>query len=373
MFDGAPHPSGGRRHVLVGANVGGMQLVKSLHGDAGTGDVPDWRYDESIAWAEEFIETSATLDVAFPDAVDLGDGLASLPVTVTNQTGHKLPTGYSEGRVMWLEVTARYQGTLVWSSGLFDSETGTIEDDAQVRRYEAIAERWSDGASLHLLLNDHWLVDSRIPPKGLIADVETDPVGDRYELLPDNTWPNFDAITYAFDPAAIDDLTPGQADTLELEVRLLYWLNTPSYLEFLAEENQTNDAGTHVVTAFDAIGGSVPVVLTEASASVPLTGLLGESDTGETDIDSGDSGSGDTGTESGEDEVGETGPGLDEGGESGCSCTTEDVPGRPLLGWVGLMILLAPLRRERCATGREGVSGRLRRPEGGQPNGLLPK
>jgi MYXO-CTERM domain-containing protein len=355
MFAGAPHETGGRRHVLVGANVGGMQLMKSLYGDAGEGDVPDWRYDESIAWAEEFVQTAATLEVEFPDSVDLAVGLDDLPVTVTNETGHKLPTGYSEGRVMWLEVTARYQDTLVWSSGLWDSRAGTIEDDLQVRRYEAIAERWSDGASLHLLLNDHWVVDNRIPPKGLTANPETDPVGDRYAPLPDDTWPNFDVVSYVFAPTQIEDATPGEADTLELEVRLLYWLNTPNYLEFLAEENQTNDAGTHVVDAFEAIGGSVPIVLAEASASVPLTGLLGGEETGEGDSDTGETetsgdGDGDTGTESADDEIGdigETGPGLDEGAESGCSCSTDGAPGRPLAGLLGLWVLLLPLRRRK--------------------------
>ncbi len=346
MFAGAPHASGGRRHVLVGANVGGMQVAKSLFGDAGTNEVPDWRFDESIAWAQEFVQTAATLEVEFPAAVDLGEGLLSLPVTITNQTGHKLPTGYSEGRVMWIEVSARYQGELVWSSGLWDGQAGTIAEDAQVRRYEAIAERWSDGASLHLLLNDHWLVDSRIPPKGLGLDPETDPIGDRYVLQPDDTWPNFDAISYAFEPAALDDLTPGQPDTLELEVRLLYWLNTPSYLDFLVETNQTNDAGTRVAEAFDAIGGSLPVVLAEASASVPLTGLLGAQDSGE----STETGAETTGGSeiTGADEIGETtGPGIgDSGGQAGCSCTTDPEPNRALAGWVALLMLV-PLRRRR--------------------------
>lgn len=353
MFAGAPHPSGGRRHVLVGANVGGMQLVKSLYGDAGTNEVPDWRFDESIAWAEDFVQTAASLDVEFPDAVDLELGLASLPVTVTNETGHKLPTGYSEGRVMWIEVSARYQGALVWSSGRWDGDAETIEDDAQVRRYEAIAERWSDGTSLHLLLNDHWVVDNRIPPKGLVAGLDTDPVGDRYVLQPDDTWPNVDAISYAFEPAVIEDLTPGQADTLELEVRLLYWLNTSSYLEFLAEQNQVNDAGTHVVDAFDAIGGSVPVVLAEASASVPLTGLLGQegdtgTDTTETGIAESDTAESDTTesetSEAGTDEVGETDPGVDGGGEAGCSCSAGDSPERAV-GGLALLLVLLPLRR----------------------------
>ncbi len=345
MFAGPPHPSGGRRHVLVGANVGGMQVAKSLFGDAGTAEVPDWRYDESIAWAEEFSQSAATLDVVFPDAVDLGEGLPELAVTVTNETGHKLPTGYSEGRVMWVEVRASYEGQLVWSSGSWDGQSGIIEDDPQVRRYEAIAERWSDGTSLHLLLNDHWRVDSRIPPKGLVADLETDPVGDRYALSPDDTWPNFDAFSYAFEPMALDDQTLGQADFLQIDVRLLYWINTPSYLEFLVDENQTNDAGTKVADAFDAIAGSVPLVLAEASASVPLTGLIGGETESGGETSSGSDTSGETlGT--GEDEVGESGAGIEGGGDSGCSCSSssEDRPARPFAA-LGLLLLALPLRR----------------------------
>lgn len=348
MFAGAPHESGGRRHVLVGANVGAMAVNQLLYGDAGSGEVEDWRYDESIGWAQEFAATAATLDVEFPDAVDLAAGLPSLPVRVTNETGHKLPTGYAEGRVMWIEVVARYQGEVVWSSGRYDADMHTIEDDAQVRRYEAIAERWADGTQLHILLNDHWVVDNRIPPKGLVANLDTDPVGDRYVLQPDSTWPHFDEVDYAFAPTELVDATPGEADELELSVRLMYWINTPDYLEFLADENQTNDAGTHVVDAFAQVGGSVPLVLAEASAIVPLSGLdePGETDTtdsggGESEGGSGESGSGES-SSGGADEV-EGDAGIDDAQGCGCASAPAGPGGFGLLG----LTLLGLVRRRR--------------------------
>jgi MYXO-CTERM domain-containing protein len=352
MFAGAPHESGGRRHVLVGANVGAMAVNQLLYGDAGTGEVEDWRYDESIGWAQELAGTAATLDVEFPDAVDLAAGLPSLAVRVTNETGHKLPTGYAEGRVMWLEVVARYQGEVVWSSGRYDPDAQTIEDDAQVRRYEAIAERWADGTQLHILLNDHWVVDNRIPPKGLVANLDTDPVGDRYVLQPDSTWPHFDEVDYAFAPTQLLDATPGEADELELSVRLMYWINTPEYLDFLADENQTNDAGTHVVDAFAQVGGSVPLVLAEASTVVPLSGLSepGETDTtSETSSEGGSESAGTTtdGSSGGADEVEGGEAGIDDATQ-GCACTASP-RGRAHHGALGLLglALLGLVRRRR--------------------------
>ena len=42
----------------------------------------------------------------------------ALAIKVTNLTGHKLPTGYSEGRRMWLNVQVRdANGGLVFESG----------------------------------------------------------------------------------------------------------------------------------------------------------------------------------------------------------------------------------------------------------------
>lgn len=334
---GLTHATGGRYHDLVGANRFMLEVLAAQYGGMGMGmgmGVDEGFYEHTMERLDAFVQTAATLEVEFPDAVDLAQGIGSLPVTVTNETGHKLPSGYSEGRVMWIEVVASYAGEVVYSSGRWDA--GTIEDDAQVRRYEARAEDYDDGATFHLLRNNHWVLDTRLPPRGLVPDVETDPVGDRY-ALDGGTWPHRDAVDYAFAPAEITDQTPGEADELTIRVRLLYLINTAEYVDFLAEENGTNAAGTDVQAMFDELGGAYPVVLASEEVTVPLSGL-DEPDPSET----GSTGSG-ASTESG---TGEAGAG-DGGDGGGCGCTAPG-PRRP--GWAawGLLPALALVRRRRA-------------------------
>jgi MYXO-CTERM domain-containing protein len=329
--EGKVHATGVRRHDLVGANRFMTEVIMSIYGDAGTGDVYDGFYEHSLERMDEFIQTAATLDVDFPGAVDLADGFA-LPVTVTNETGHKLPSGYSEGRVMWVEVTASYGDEQLWSSGYWDGQQ--IEDDGQVRRYEAIAEDYDDGATFHLLRNNHWVSDTRIPPRGLSENIDTDPVGDRYTAQA-GTWPNTDAVDYAFGMAQAEDQTPADTedDELTIRVRLMYLINTPEYVDFLAEENVTNDAGTKVQQTFDDLGGAQPVVLAMAEATVPLSGL-DLPDPSDTSTDGADTDSGDdaeTGGATGSD---------DGGGGCGCTSTTKRDPTGPLsLLAIGLLAL----------------------------------
>lgn len=267
------HATGGRRHDLAGANRRMVEILKSLYGDAGSGDIDDAYFDIALANIDASLASAATLEVTAPDAVDLAAGIPSWTVKVTNNTGHKLPTGYSEGRVMWLEVTASYMGQVVYGSGRWLAGQG-LEGDPQQRTYEAVAVQQRSGQTFHLLLNDYWQVDTRIPPRGLQASIETDPVGDRYTLLPDETWPHWDEATYTFAPAEVVDLTPGEDDTLDLRVRLLYVINTPAYLEFLAAENVSNTAGADAQALFPAEPD--PLVLAEWTASVPATNLVDE-------------------------------------------------------------------------------------------------
>jgi MYXO-CTERM domain-containing protein len=338
---------GARRHLMLGANA---QVLRIIADNVGSAD--EDAIDVAVALFDEFLAGAATLEVEFPDAVDLGVGLDAMAVRVTNQTGHKLPTGYSEGRIMWLEVTATYAGERVWSSGEWDG--AQIEADAQLRSYEGVAERWSDGARNHLLLNDHWVVDTRIPAKGATQNLETDPVGDRYALLPDNTWPNYDDHSYAFAPAAVIDQTPELADDdqLELSVRLLYLINQQSYLDQLRDDNVVNDAGQAVWDMYLEDGGPQPMVLATAAVTVPLTGLElpdpGDGDPGDGDGDGdpgdGDPGDGDGDGETGDETAGETVGGSEDGG--GCSCSTKKHQREPgVLVLMGLVVLVVRRRR----------------------------
>lgn len=358
------HPTGGSRHDFNGANRFMVELLKREYGSQGENEVPDTYFDINLERMDEFLLTAATLEMTTPEVYDVAEGFSGLEVTVTNNTGHKLPSGYSEGRIMWVEVVGRYGDDVLFSSGAWNPTDG-IQEDEQLRAYEGVAEDFSDGQQFRLLRNNHWLYDTRIPPLGATPDIETDPVGDRYALLPDGTWPNYDVTSYAF--AGMDgvpDATPEDEadDVLELTVRLRYLINTPEYIGFL--EANGGDAGVHVAGLFDEVGGSVPSTLAEQVVQIPLEGLTrpgdGSSSTSSDDSTGPSSGTGPgststtadpattapdptTATEATADES-SSGANQSGGGDEGCGCTSDGDGNR---NGLFLLIPLLLLRRRR--------------------------
>lgn len=356
------HAEGGRRHDLVGANRFMLELLRQEYGDNGTRELFDFYFDLAIERTDALLATAATVEIAGPASVDLVEGLTDLTVTVTNNSGHKLPSGYSEGRVMWLEVQARYGEETIWSSGAFEPGVGPTQD-AQLRTYQGIAEELASGTSLHLLLNDHWVQDTRIPPLGLRADLQTDPVGDRYVVRGDGTWPNFDVAPYSFEGAPdVVDATPDDAsdDALTVHARLWYLINTPAYVQFLADENTTNEAGSDVAMLFDTAGGAPPMMLAEATLAIPIVGFGAQpGSSSDTTAASGpgldstgpeQTGSGRTdSTEGADTTTSSSGTGTDGGGtdDDGGSCACTATPRRPQAWWLLLPLVVGPLRSRR--------------------------
>ena len=82
-----------------------------------------------IGRATEMLQNAATLSAAYAGGY--------LRVTVTNQCGHKLPTGYPEGRRIWLNVRFfdEWDG-LLSESGAYDTETGVLTRDLGAKIYE---------------------------------------------------------------------------------------------------------------------------------------------------------------------------------------------------------------------------------------------
>lgn len=348
------HETGGRRHDLVGAN---RFMIELLSEDATV--LEGIGFDHTLAVIDDFVRTAATVEIEAPPSVDLGQGLRGLSVTVTNETGHKLPTGYSEGRVMWIELVARHEGEVLWSSGVWDQAAGAMQDDPQLRTYRGVAEAYATGESLHLLRNDHWIEDTRIPPRGLMPDLETDPVGGRYAVQDDGSWPNFDVAPYTFE--GVSRLADVDAGELEISARLLYLINTPAYVEFLAAANQTNDAGNDVAMLFEAAGGATPMVVAEATLTVPIEPLVGGSTTGGSTGEGGTAADDSTGvstdptdpsagpsTSMGTEDGSSSSAAVDEdGGGEGCGCTS-GTSGRAGAGWL-LALFIWLRRRRRCA------------------------
>jgi hypothetical protein len=172
-------------------------------------------------------------------------GTLALSVRVTNLSGHKLPTGYSEGRRMWLDVQVRdAANALVAESGAYDAASGVLTADPQARIYEVLQGIWNgtacavadgaDRALFHFVLNDCIAKDNRIPPLGFSggADLETQPVLANYGS--GARLNNYDDAPYSF------ALPAGTSLPVSVSATLYYQTASKPYVEFLRDEAIAN-------------------------------------------------------------------------------------------------------------------------------------
>jgi len=136
-------------HAFVGGNTWIPGIVKGEFGagldQSGTNRTQSLQ--QTIDWARQFLTTAAALDTtiqSYTPPTPTVDGAMALSVKVTNLTGHKLPTGYSEGRRMWLNVQVHdANGGLVFESAPYDATTAVLTEDAQAHVYEVQQGIWN--------------------------------------------------------------------------------------------------------------------------------------------------------------------------------------------------------------------------------------
>jgi len=214
--------------------------------------------------AMELLKTAATLELTSPEP-----GKAVL--RVTNLTGHKLPSGYPEGRRMWINVTfLDASDALLQEIGqygpkkdtLLDEEitAPTLLDPEHTRVYECLpamseaqAARYGKqpGKSFHFVLNDIIAKDNRIPPKGFTNSAFkahlSGPVDAEY------------ADGQHWDEMPLE-LPSGCRKTV---VKLMYQSASWEYIKFLVDENKTDDWGKRLYEAWKQTGQCAPVVIAE--------------------------------------------------------------------------------------------------------------
>jgi hypothetical protein len=192
-----------------------------------------------------------------------------LTVRVTNETAHKLPSGYPEGRRVWIRVRAvDAAGQPVFESGAYDFGTAELAHDEQLKIYEihpgvspglAAAVSFPAGPSFHFVLSDTVYTDDRIPPRGYtyagFQAVQSPPVGYDY---PDGQY--WDDTEY---------FLPVEAETAY--VTLYYQSTSKEYVEFLRDANQTNSAGQDLYNAWVAQGKCPPEVIAQVTIPVDVT------------------------------------------------------------------------------------------------------
>ena len=243
------------------------------------------------------ITRSATVTITVPGTATPGAPLA-VQVKVTNQTGHKLPTGYPEGRRMWLHVTARDgTNTPFWESGAYDPATGVLTADAAVKIYRADQGIWNRNGTnacdhtdalqnpiFHFAANNCIALDNRIPPLGFRGgtDLEVRPVGYVYpETAPGSgVLVNYDVTSYSI------PVPEGAVSPITVQAELRYQTTSKEYVEFQRDQalalgfpndciarvgglpNQTRGELLHGM--WTSYGRSAPVTMGSAAGSATI-------------------------------------------------------------------------------------------------------
>jgi Cytochrome c554 and c-prime len=252
---GAPTRPNQRRHEFVGANEWGLAMLKA----AFPGERDD-EYDTLRARTREYLRTAARLEVTSTPTGAAGSTV-SLPVRVTNLSGHKLPTGYEDARLMWIQVQV---GSRVVSGAYTNDE---LVEDAQARIYRFQAGHFEAGRvtrSDFIARHNTVLEDTRIPPLGMRPDTRTAPVGRDYAGGPDGALRNFDETSFSVQLPT----TPGP---VPVTVRLMYQSTTKHYVETIAAANRTDGRGRALTAAWNASGRAAPFAMAEVTVMVNVT------------------------------------------------------------------------------------------------------
>ena len=253
-YSGVPFRQDVPLHDMTGGSTWIGSLIAALH--------PDKVDHEAVEAAEERAE------YMLQNAADLSveRQIGNLVVRVTNQTGHKLPTGYPEGRRVWVNVKFYdSSNTLISESGAYDPSTGVLSHDPEAKIYEVHPgidnnitglTGLPEGPSLHFVLNNKIFEDNRIPPRGfnnaVFAAFGGAPVGHSYA----------DGQYWDDTPYTVP------AGAKRAEVNLYYQSTSKEFIEFLRDENTTNSKGQEMYDLWNNNGKCPPTLMATADWQV---------------------------------------------------------------------------------------------------------
>ncbi len=194
--------------------------------------------------AKEQLRKAAALEHPRYDAAT-----GALSFRVVNQTGHKLISGYPEGRRMFLNIRMYSGDRLVHEVNPYDDEVGTLKgldvpsspplgpdehyEDALVYEVKQASSLTNEDHTFHMALATHRYKDNRIPPKGFRID-------EAPERLSEPAWEGqsaldyFTAEEYAGGYDDVELTVPAGAE--RVEIRLYYQTTSREYIEFLRDQ-----------------------------------------------------------------------------------------------------------------------------------------
>jgi hypothetical protein len=277
------------QHEFAGGNVWlptvFANVIAPTSTDMGNTGDPPWFFDlitrgsANAAYlytaqaATAMLQRAGTLSIVnAPASVASGANL-TFQAHVENNTGHKLPTGYPEGRRMWLQVIV-HDGTNApfFQSGAYDDATGVLTHDAQIKIYEVEMSKAGKTAppsppEFHFVGNQIVWKDNRIPPSGFDPAApnfqEMAPVGATYPVQPNGKLASWDDTSYTVP-------IPKSLQTgVKLTVRLVYQTASKEYVDFLRSANTTNGRGDDMTRIWENHGRGKYVVMAEQTLMLP--------------------------------------------------------------------------------------------------------
>ncbi|MBK8268157.1 MAG: hypothetical protein IPK83_07545 [Planctomycetes bacterium] len=241
----------------------------------------------NVAKNEEFHQLAADLEVSLDD--EHAPGEVRLKVRVVNQTGHKLPTGYIEGRRMFLTVEyfdcSDSEEPFVVFGG-YDKSTATL-DSASTKVYHAeigpdenvaALVNLSAAPSQHSAFGTKMYYDNRIPPRGFtnanFQAIQAAPVG--YTYADGQHWDD-----------TFFEIPSGAAGA---KVTLYYQQTSREYIEFLRDNNPNaqsdpTNRGALAYALWEQTGKSNPVLMAQVGGDGQPYDIFGVSMTGDTNCD----------------------------------------------------------------------------------------
>lgn len=220
------------KHHFVGGNAFMLSLMKENGAKLGLAATPA-AMDATLARTRESLRTrTATLQAS----ASLANDRLTIPVTVTNLTGHKFPTGFPSRRA-WLHlVVTDTTGRKVFESGAYgaDGEIAGLDSSFephydeitradQVQIYEPVMRNTSGAVTYRLMTAAAYAKDNRLLPAGMDPQTNDPDIRPQGTATDANFTGGADTVTYRID-------TAGSAAPFKIQVELLYQTVAPRFV-----------------------------------------------------------------------------------------------------------------------------------------------
>lgn len=215
------------------------------------------------------------------DGLNYDPNTGALTFQVQNNTGHKLLSGFPEGRRMFVNVVATYPDGSNYIVNPYDSAAGTLKGlhytydgmglpapqtlaanevyaDELVYEAHTSSSLTGEDHTFHFALATDRYKDNRIPPKGFrIADAVSRISEPKWHGVTDLNY--FTAAEYAGGYDEVSLTIPSGATNVE--VNLYYQTTSREYIEFL--RNEVNGTGNLTLTGTGAGGDPAYIAQTD--------------------------------------------------------------------------------------------------------------